>query len=186
MTPWITKPVPFNIGQGAAAAEAAGCGITYDETGRDAAQDLDGSIRNYSLKMLDGFEFIGCKIATAKFKVAAGSATIPAGDMYATLYSSAGVVKTTSDAINMDTLNEDFQLIPFIFSAPTTIAINDFISFTADYDAAPGFANGWIKCGRDSRGAPVTVELWIGGVDSPDDIAQESSTRQPTMELIST
>ena len=164
----------------------AGCGITYDETGNDAAQDLDGSIRNYSLKMLDGFAFIGCKIATAKFNVKAGSATIPAGDMYATLYNSSGSVRSTSTAKDMDTLSEDFQLIPFTFSAPLTVDENDFISFTADYDAVPNAANGWIKAGRDSTGAPVTVELWIGGTDSPDDIAEESANRQPSMELIST
>ena len=33
MTPWITKPVPFNIGQGAAAAAAAApCNFDYNYT----------------------------------------------------------------------------------------------------------------------------------------------------------
>jgi len=44
MTPWITKPVPFNIGQGAAAAEA-GCFFTSDFT-EDNWDDLGNQSAN--------------------------------------------------------------------------------------------------------------------------------------------
>ena len=169
------------------ASAVGGCDITYGPTSPDSAQDLDGSIRNYSLKMLDGFAFIGCKIETVKFYVQAGSSTIPTGNMYATLYNSSGSVRTTSGAVDMDQLDEALSWIPFTFSGPLTVDEDDFISFTVDYDAAPGAANGWAKCARDNDGpSPTLSELWIGGTDSPDDITQDSAGRQPTMELIST
>ena len=157
---------------------------TYGPTSQDNQQDLDSTLRNYSLKMLDGFSLIGCKIATAKWYVRAGSSTIPDGNMYSTLYDSAGNVRDTSAAVNMSGLTTGFQWIEFSFSSPETVASDDYISFTAGYDDAPGATNGWIQCGRDSSGAPETVELWIGGSGSPDDITQESAGRQPSLELI--
>jgi hypothetical protein len=48
MTPWITKPVPFNIGQGAAAAGAGGC------TGGDDLEmfSVSGSYGNFGANYL--------------------------------------------------------------------------------------------------------------------------------------
>ena len=43
MTPWITKPVPFNIGQGAAAAgAAAGCSTYPDSETTNVEGTSDG------------------------------------------------------------------------------------------------------------------------------------------------
>ena len=181
MTPWITKPVPFNIGQGAAAAAAVSC-EDYESLSQDNLQSIDGIIRNYSLKMLDGFPMIGCKIASAKWYVK-GDTSIPEGNMYSTLYNSAGNVRDTSAAINMSELDHNLEWHEFSFSSPSTVAIDDFISFTAVYSEDPTGSKR-VQCGRDSSGAPSTVELWLGGTDSPDDIAQESAGRQPTVDLI--
>ena len=154
----------------------------YESLTQDNLQSLDGLLRNYSLKMLDGFSMIGCKIATAKWYVK-GDTSIPEGSIHSTLYDSAGNVRDTSAAVNMSGLTTGFQWIEFSFSSPETVAIDDYISFTAAYSVDPT-TDKRIQCGRDSSGAPDTVELWIGGTGSPDDITQESAGRQPTLDLI--
>jgi len=157
----------------------------YGPTSQDNVQEMDGTKRNYSLKMLEDFPMIGCKIATAKFYVRYYSSfPKPTGTMKATLYSSAGAIRDTSDAVNLTELTTSLAWIPFDFSSPSTVDEDDFISFTAVYDDSPGEANGLIQVGRDSSGAPETAELWIGGVDSPDDIVQENVGRQPSLELV--
>ena len=154
----------------------------YESLTQDNLQSLDGLLRNYSLKMLDGFSMIGCKIATAKWYVK-GDTSIPEGSIHSTLYDSAGNVRDTSATRNMNELTSSFQWLEFSFSSPETVEIDDFISFTAVYSEAPTGSKR-VNCGRDSSGAPATVELWLGGTGSPDDIAQESVGRQPTLELI--
>jgi len=146
---------------------------------------MDGTKRNYSLKMLEDFPMIGCKIATAKFYVRYYSSfPKPTGTMKATLYSSAGAIRDTSDAVDMTELTTSLAWISFDFSSPSTVDEDDFISFTTFYDNPPDASNGLVQVGRDSSGAPDTAELWIGGVDSPDDIVQENVGRQPSLELI--
>jgi len=172
----------FGVAFGGAAAVVC---EDYGPTSQDNVQEMDGNYRNYSLKMLEDFPMIGCKIATAKFYVRYYSSyPQPGGNMYATLYNSSGAVRDVSSAVNMTELDTTLAWIPFPFSSPSTVDEDDFISFTAVYDDPPGTVNGLIQVGRDSSGAPDTVELWLGGVDSPDDILQENVGRQPSLELI--
>ena len=35
-----------------------------------------------------------------------------------------------------------------------------------------------------NSGAPSEVELWLGGISSPDDVTQENVGREPTLELL--
>jgi len=156
----------------------------YESLTQDAYQSMDGDLRNYSLKMLDGFPMIGCKIASAKWYVR-GDTNIPEGSIHSTLYDSAGNVRDTSATRNMSELTSSFAWLEFSFSSPSTVAIDDFISFTAVSSVTPTGSKR-VNCGRDSSGAPDTVELWLGGTGSPDDITQESVGRQPTLDLIVT
>ena len=172
----------FGVAFGGAAAVVC---ENYGATSQDNVQEMDGTKRNYSLKMLEDFPMIGCKIASAKFYVRYYSSfPQPDGNMYATLYNSSGAVRDTSSAINMNTLTTSLAWKEFAFSSPSTVDEDDFISFTTVYDDSPGEANGLVQVGRDSSGAPDTAELWIGGTDSPDDITQENIGRQPSLELI--
>ena len=58
MTPWITKPVPFNIGQGAAAAGAGGV-IYPDSCGTDADGTASGAFVTTGGKFGDAISFDG-------------------------------------------------------------------------------------------------------------------------------
>ena len=157
----------------------------YSVTTTDNQQDMDGVIRNYSLKMLSGFSMIGCKIATAKFYVNYYTGyPQPTGTMNATLYNSSGAVRDTSSAINMSELTTSFAWKEFVFSSPSTVDADDFISFTAVYDNPPNTTNGWMQIARMNSGAPSEVELWLGGISSPDDVTQENVGREPTLELL--
>jgi len=108
----VTLPNKNNISVAFGGAAAVVC-ENYGATSQDNVQEMDGTKRNYSLKMLDGFPMIGCKIATA-----------------ATLYNSSGAVRDASDAVNMTELSTSLAWIPFPFSSPSTVDEDDFISFT--------------------------------------------------------
>ena len=158
--------------------------VTYGPTSQDNQQSIDGSIRNYSLKMLSSFIMVGEQIGIAKFYLKYRSGyPQPSGTMYATIYNDSGSIRSTSEGVAMSTTTDSFAWYEFCFTSRPTISADDYVSFTASYDSAPGTTYGWLDVGRDSTGAGSDVELWLGGSGSPDDILQESSGRQPTLEL---
>ena len=156
---------------------------TYGPTAQDDRQSIDGSLRNYSIKMLSGFVMIGEKIGIAKYYLKYRSGyPQPSGTLYATIYNSSGGVRSTSEGVDMSTTTDSYAWYEFCFTSLVEVSQDDYVSVTADYDSPPNTSNGWIDCGMSTT-VPSTVEGYLGTEGSPDDAAGPFSGEQPTMEL---
>ena len=94
MTPWITKPIPFNIGQGAAAAAAVPCNFDYDYNCGTDQNTIGGDYGQYAIRNTTATE---TTVSTATWYLRQHtSGGSPSGTAQCHMYESDGTTKSAS------------------------------------------------------------------------------------------
>ena len=130
MTPWITKPVPFNIGQGAAAAGAAEPVVSWSQTTSDdgvqcqydnaaETQKLGQTILNESL-------IVGTELKKITFRMINHFSSALTYRINCKVWNNSGVAQAVSETVvNLDDLqtawSDPADRVTFTFDSPVEI-----------------------------------------------------------------
>ena len=144
MTPWITKPVPFNIGQGAATAAApAPCNFDYNYTcGADQNTIGNPGYEQYAIRNISGAD---TTVTTATWYFRRHTTgNPPTGTAQAHMYDTDGssllASSDTQSVTGIGALADNCTIIgtPIVFTFdPATLWADDYY-LTIKYDASSG------------------------------------------------
>ena len=98
MTPWITKPIPFNIGQafGETVPPEQTC-YTLDSIARIGIGGNANHITRLGVEVETGHDMIGKNVSQMTFYIGNEHGSSLTGDMVLKIYDSSGTLQATSD-----------------------------------------------------------------------------------------
>ena len=137
MTPWITKPVPFNIGQGAAAAAAAvPCNFDYDYNCGTDQNTIGGDYGQYAIRNTTATE---TTVSTATWYLRQHtSGGTPSGDAICHMYESDGTTKSaSSEPVDVSGVTAGGIGEPIVFTFDPAVTWADDYYLAIEYGASP-------------------------------------------------